>query len=135
MPNEITTSAQGSRVLNSFHMHRERGYYDADKCASEGWEQFDTDQDASYFGVWVHHNNMQIVCFAEGDESITNAPDREAFTREIEALEAFHCVIPRVARSISAEGQACDHYGYRLGAEQAAMSPEAYATFQAEQTA
>lgn len=42
--------------------------FDFGECAyALGWAQVDTNQDASYFGVWCNPETLEIVEFAEGD--------------------------------------------------------------------
>ena len=42
--------------------------YDFGPCSSRnGWAQFDTPIDASYFGIWVHPERRQVFTYCEGD--------------------------------------------------------------------
>ena len=87
MHRETKTDAHGNQVEHSFFLERERYHYD---LLRGDWQQWDTDQDAPYFGVWVNPEALQIICFAEGDEYRTTCPTREAFIAAIERLEQFH---------------------------------------------
>ena len=68
-----------------------------------GWEQFDTSQDAHYFGVWMHYERRLILTYCEGDwtleESETVEEHREKVQRCIDCYDAG-----RVACVIGADG-------------------------------
>ena len=57
---------------------------------SEGWEQFDTDQDAHYFGVWVNPAKRLTLCYAEGDWMLVGCETDADYNREIAGLIEFH---------------------------------------------
>ena len=60
------TNERGNKIRRGFVMG-DRYAFDFKHCtALKGWRQFDTEQDASYFGVWVHTGKRQVVTFAEG---------------------------------------------------------------------
>ena len=40
----------------------------------DGWQQYDTDQDAWYFGIWVNLKTLQTLTYAEGDVVLITAP-------------------------------------------------------------
>ena len=50
---------------------------------SEGWEQFDTDQDAAYFGVWVNKSKFLTLTYAEGDWTLVECHDKDHFNAEV----------------------------------------------------
>ncbi len=56
----------------------------------KAWLQFDTDSDASYFGIWVNKTTLRILSYVEGDVSFTQCPDAVAFDAEIAALCSFY---------------------------------------------
>jgi hypothetical protein len=62
----------------------------ADDYTSEGWEQFDTDQDAHYFGVWVNKGKLMTLTYAEGDWSLVVCPDLAHYRAEIENMIQFY---------------------------------------------
>lgn len=64
--------------------------YDAMFKASEGWEQYDTDQDAWYFGVWVNYALKQVFTFAEGDTSMETGETVEDYACMMCKLEEFY---------------------------------------------
>lgn len=57
---------------------------------SEGWQQFDTDQDAHYFGVWVNRSQRLTLTYAEGDWVLVECPTSETYRAEIEHACRFY---------------------------------------------
>jgi hypothetical protein len=53
-------------------------------------EQYDTNQDACYFGVWVNKKTLQIRTYAEGDITLVTCPDAEHFNAEIKSMNEFY---------------------------------------------
>ena len=75
---------RGNEVIRGF-CHADRYKYDLGACTCDnGWTQYDTTQDAHYFGVWVHVEKRQIFTYCEGDEIMVKAPGG---TQEFEILE------------------------------------------------
>ena len=81
------TNRNGCTIIRSFHLYRERFFYDFSLI---GWENYDTPQDASYFGVWVNKNALSVITFAEGDEVRAIAPDQKAFEAELADMARFY---------------------------------------------
>jgi hypothetical protein len=52
----------------------------------KGWEQFDTPQDASYYGVWTSVDRKATVSYTEGDVTLVVAPDEKSFKAEIRSM-------------------------------------------------
>lgn len=45
----------GNIVIRMWRCLLDRYYFDFERCTAEkGWVQFDTKQDFSHFGIWVH---------------------------------------------------------------------------------
>ncbi len=81
----------GNITKESFHPGRTRYHYDFRSCGpGTGWKQYDTHQDASWFGVWVHPEKRQILTFAEGDEVLTICFSDEKFKEELEKMAEFY---------------------------------------------
>ena len=79
-------NALGNTVAYEFvGPFRERYHYDS-QLLPLGYQQYDTDQDASYFGVWVHVEDRKILTFAEGDETIVDCPTAESFAAELTSM-------------------------------------------------
>ena len=107
----------GNTIADSFHMNRERYYYDERLTPSKGWKQYDTDQDAWYFGVWVNVERREIVTYAEGDESLTTCPTLESFKAELDAMGECYGDPPPMAVGIDADGSVTKFYDTRPTAE------------------
>lgn len=93
---------RGNILTHSFLVGRERGFYDG--TLGDGWKQWDTDQDAWYFGIWVHAKERKILTFAEGDETLVVCPTQETFEAEIESLKDFFGETYRIAIVIDEDG-------------------------------
>ena len=61
-----------------------------DDFRSDGWLQFDTDQDAWYYGVWVNPKTLRTLTYAEGDVYLAICPDVEHYNAEIKSKCDFH---------------------------------------------
>jgi len=108
----MRTKASGAVIEDRFvGPFRERYEYDFKRCKSaDGWKQYDTQQDASYFGVWVHPERRVIVTFAEGDETTVTCPTQESFEAEIREMNEFYGAPPAFAVSIGLDGSVVKHY-------------------------
>jgi len=62
----------------------------AEDFKAEGWQQFDTDQDAHYFGVWVNRPKRMTLTYAEGDWTLVECPTIETYRAEIEDACRFY---------------------------------------------
>lgn len=70
----------------------------------EGFRQWDTEQDASYFGVWVHPERMVIITFAEGDFIRQEADNRDEFRAELARMVEVYGPAPHYMSTIDADG-------------------------------
>lgn len=101
------TNAHGNLVWTLFLLDFQRYTFDFTYCTrEEGWRQFDTDQDAWYFGIWVHDARHHIVTYAEGDLLVTECADHAHFVAELEHMHAFYGAAPPAALIVNPdEGQ------------------------------
>lgn len=81
----------------------------ADDFTSEGWMQFDTDQDAHYFGVWVNPSKLLKLSYAEGDWTLVVCPDAVHYNAEVEAACEFYGE-GRIARVIDMDAKTITDY-------------------------
>ena len=84
--------SKGGNIIHEIHSSTDRYIIDfADDFKSEGWMQFDTDQDAHYFGYWVNPSQRKTLCYAEGDWTFIWCADAAGYNREIVySLEYYH---------------------------------------------
>lgn len=69
----------------------DRYVYDCGMCSTtNGFAQFDTRQDASYFGTWVSPTKRAIVNYCEGDVTLTKCETDEEFTAEVRRFVAWN---------------------------------------------
>jgi hypothetical protein len=80
---------RGNRVIETYLLDTERYSFDR-TLLPLGWKWFDTDEDASYFGIWVHPTRRRIKIFAEGDVIDIHCETVESFRAELVVLEEFH---------------------------------------------
>lgn len=82
------TNERGNLVLNE--LAGGARYVWDEALLRDGWEQYDTEDDASYFGVWVHLADRSIFTFAEGDILLVVCRTDEAFEAELDHMAAFY---------------------------------------------
>jgi len=70
---------------------------------SEGWKQFDTNQDAPYFGVWVNPKQFFSLTYCEGDWTLVECHNRERYNREMRCL--CDCYSDGVIATVYGDGQ------------------------------
>lgn len=75
----------------------------------QGWRQFDTSNDASYFGVWVNLESRSIMTYCEGDRTLVVCPTDESLKAELDSMEAFYGPTPASMMSIDTDGSVT-HY-------------------------
>lgn len=81
---EKSINERGNTIWRSFHPSSRYVIDFADDFKTSGWEQYDTNQDAEYFGVWVHREKLLTLTYAEGDWALVECPDVASFNAEIE---------------------------------------------------
>ena len=92
----------------------ERYEYDFKLCQeSDGWKQYDTDQDASYFGIWVHLEGRLVITFAEGDLSVVCCEDDAHLKAQLDSMAEFYGEPPPAFRVIDADGQQTHYFDER----------------------
>lgn len=110
------TNSRGCTVTRTALPGYDRYQFDMGHCASEdGWEQYDTDQDAWYFGVWVRLSTRETVTYAEGDITHVSAPTDEAFAAELAVMAEFYGDPPPAFKVITGDGQLVAVTGARPG--------------------
>lgn len=58
--------------------------------SGSGWEQYDTRNDASYWGCWVNLQKRQIFTYCEGDRTLVVCDDDDHLRAELADMEAFY---------------------------------------------
>lgn len=62
----------------------DRYLYDFKYCtSSKGWAQFDTRQDAPYYGNWVNPSKLETLEYAEGDITHVQCESPEEFVKHL----------------------------------------------------
>jgi len=103
-----TRERDGAKLDDYFTMDGCRYQFDRLLRSRDGWEQFDTDQDARYFGVWINRDARMTVTYAEGDLTIKyDIPDME---KEYKDMCDFYGKAPAWATTIDNDGTVTKHY-------------------------
>ncbi len=99
--------------------YHERYHWDFGPCGPEtGWKQYDTSQDAPYFGVWVHPEERKILTFAEGDLTLVECPTLDTFKAELDNAAGFYGDPPPAFRLVDTKtGQVTYLYDERPTAD------------------
>lgn len=94
-----------------FGPNADRYEFDFNLCShKDGWQQYDTDQDASYFGVWVHMEGRLVVTFAEGDLTAVVCEDNAHLKAQLDSMAEFYGDPPPAFRVIDVEKGTMTHY-------------------------
>ena len=64
--------------------------YVIDFGCTDRWRQFDTDQDAEYFGVWFCFETRESLTYAEGDWTLVSCATADGFRAELDSANAFY---------------------------------------------
>ncbi len=102
-PEEL--NASGNVIVRRMSPYDSRYAYDTKVCKhADGWKQYDTNQDASYFGVWVHVEKLQVVTYAEGDEITVHCKDKEGLRKELDSMATFYGAAPAAFWFLDTDG-------------------------------
>lgn len=111
---ERMVNERGNTVLNLGLHCCERYFYDFQLCTpEEGWEQYDTSQDAWYFGVWVQTNVRWILTYAEGDLSLVQCATQESFQAELKSMADFYGEAPAAIVAVAPDGSVTRYFSSR----------------------
>lgn len=79
------------KTINRFFTPSDRYEYDFKRCTyAGGWAQLDTSQDASYFGQWINPKLRQILCYCEGDVSITSVDTDDELVEAVDEIKSWN---------------------------------------------
>jgi hypothetical protein len=92
----------------------ERYFYDFEALPpAQGWKQFDTSQDAWYFGVWVNLEKRMTFTYAEGDRTLVVCPDDDHLRAELKDAVEFYGDPPPAFICFDPDGTRTDVYDTR----------------------
>lgn len=84
-------STAGNRLEEYFKCNGERYAMDFQECHMRGdWYQFDTDQDASYYGHWCNPVLGLVLSYIEGDIYLIHCKTNAAYRAELDAMESWN---------------------------------------------
>jgi hypothetical protein len=106
---------RGNQVYRWFR--ETSSYRFASALPAQGYRQYDTDQDAAWFGVWINVEAGKIFTFAEGDCILVSCPTRAGFISELTHMESFYGSAPEFMRVLGEDGTVTRYVDVRPGAE------------------
>lgn len=93
---------RGNKVMRMFFPDSRYTIDFADDFRPE-WQQFDTRQDAEYFGVWLNRTQRLTMTYCEGDWTLVECPDDACYFAEVgDCIRYYEAGF--VARCIDANG-------------------------------
>ena len=113
--NEIYRDEDADKMIGK-RRGEDRYYYDFEALGKD-WKQYDTKQDASYFGVWVNVAERKTFTYAEGDRTLVVCPTPESFAAELADAERFYGDPPPMAISFDMDGTRAEYYDVRPAVE------------------
>jgi hypothetical protein len=105
--NTIYRNEDADKFLGIRSQRDGRYYYDFKALTPPAWQQYDTKEDAWYFGVWVNITARMVFSYAEGDRTLVVCPDDEHLRAEFKDMADFYGDPPPafICFSESAPGQ------------------------------
>jgi len=85
-----TRISDAGNKLDQIFRSNERYAFDFSDEYRNGWKQYDTDQDAWYYGVWYNPAKMQTLSYTEGDIYLVTCDNWTSFINEMAGLDSFH---------------------------------------------
>lgn len=108
--NILLRDEDACKHLGAIKKPQDRYVFDFELCqSSDGWIQFDTSQDASYFGVWCNPKKLETVTYAEGDVTLVQCQGAAGYNRELTDMSEFYGSPPPAFIGIDNDGQVT-HY-------------------------
>ena len=103
-------------IIHDMFLPSERYIIDfADDFKAEGWQQYDTSQDAHYFGVWVNLDKRIVLTYCEGDWSLLVCADNDHMRTALDDMAECYGDAPPFAISYDRDGTRTEHYDTRPG--------------------
>ncbi len=79
------------KTERSHRMLSDRYAFDCGECSPDkGFAQFDTREDANYYGQWVNPHVLKFVSYAEGDVTRQTCETDEEFVGLVRQAADFH---------------------------------------------
>lgn len=80
----------GNEVFRTFAGECRYQFDFDEEMISDGWKQYDTDQDAWYYGIWVNPLKLTTLTYAEGDLTLVVCKSKEQYNEEIKRMNEFY---------------------------------------------
>jgi len=103
-------------IIHDMFLPSERYIIDfADDFKAEGWQQYDTSQDAHYFGVWVNLDKRIVLTYCEGDWSLLVCADNDHMRIALDDMAECYGDAPPFAIAYGMDGTRTEYYDMRPG--------------------
>lgn len=87
----VTVEEKPGKKIYRWFADSERYYIDfADDYKEHGLIQYNTNQDAPYFGVWISPTKMLTLTYCEGDWTLVQCSDPISFNSEVDSIVEFY---------------------------------------------
>lgn len=84
-----------------------------DAIKEPGWKQYDTSNDAWYFGTWVNLGSMEILQYVEGDIALTRHLNKEAMKVALDKMAKLYGIPPPAFIAYNLDGQRMEYFDVR----------------------
>lgn len=111
--NTIWRQEEADKRMGGGYRGCERYLYDFKLCKPPEWKQFDTHQDAHYFGFWVNIEKRLTFTYCEGDRTLVECPDVEHLRAELADAVEFYGDPPPMAIGFDMQGNRTEYYDTR----------------------
>ena len=79
------------KTEESHRLMSDRYEFDFKVCTpAKGFAQFDTTQDASYYGIWCNPHLFKMISYCEGDVTEQTCETAEEFVQMVREAVAWH---------------------------------------------
>ena len=91
----VEENQNGNNIVRAFFSYRFNPSHQvslnfAEGFNKDGWEQFETGQEAPYFGVWINYKELKTLTYAEGDWSLVTCESDTKYIDECYSMRAFY---------------------------------------------
>ena len=111
---QTNTDTNGVTTYHLEYTTPEANRYVFDRLlCGRGFKQYDTTQDAWYFGVWVHVRQRLVVTYAEGDLTEVHLHNHQNFRDYLTHMANFYGPPPPAFRVYTLDGQVTEVFDAR----------------------
>ena len=83
---ETESAKAGCTIRRAFRVGSRHVVDRAPDFEAEGWQQFDTSEDADHFGIWLNPRHRVVLTFADGYWTLESCPSAEHYREAVGRL-------------------------------------------------